>query len=81
MTTTQTEQSMLSIMDDTGDTRIMWDPRSTDEIDMAKAAFDKAKKKGYLAHKVGTDGEPGEVIRDFDPKAGKIIMTPQLVGG
>lgn len=83
MTTTEqeTEVSTLHVIDSTGDTRIMWDPARPDEVDMAEAAFKAAKKKGYLAHKVGKDGEAGEVIRDFDKKAGKIIMTPQLVGG
>jgi len=88
MTMTDVEQTvipegtgLLAVLDSTGDTRIMWDPARPDEVEMAQDAFKKAKKKGYVAHKVGTDGEPGEVIRDFDPRAGKIIMTPQLVGG
>lgn len=72
----------LHITDATGDTRIMWDPRSTDDVKIAKKAFNTAKGKGMLAYSVGTDGEStGEVIREFDPKYGKIIMTGQLVGG
>jgi hypothetical protein len=39
------------------------------------------KKKGYLAYTVKKNGDPGDVIHEFDPKAGKIIMTPQMVGG
>jgi hypothetical protein len=80
----QTEQGMLCIMDSTGDTRIMWDPRNADEVDIAKAAFKKAKDKGMVAYAVDqTTGEKvdGEVIREFDPARGKIIMAPQLVGG
>jgi hypothetical protein len=77
------QECTLHIMDHTGDTRIMWDPRNKDEVDTAKAAFDAAKKKGMIAYKVdATTGEKtGEVIREFDKKAGKIIMAPQLVGG
>lgn len=78
-----TELSMLSIADPSGDTRIMWDPRDTDEVKTAKAAFDAAHKRGMVAYTVDpTSGEStGEVIREFDPKARKIIMTRQLAGG
>ena len=73
----------LHIMDSSGDTRIMWDPRNQDEIDIAKAAFKKAKDKGMVAYAVDDKGEKreGEVIREFDATRGKIIMAPQLVGG
>ena len=72
---------LLSIADPTGDTRLMWDPRNKDEVETAKAAFKKAQDKGMLAYLVGEDGEQGEVIREFPKKAGKLIMTRQLVGG
>jgi hypothetical protein len=75
------EKFELVVLDQTGDTRVMWDPEVTDEVDAAKATFDKMKAKGYLAYSVKKNGEAGEVIQKFDKKAGKIIMTPQLVGG
>ena len=83
MSTATEEKFVLHITDSTGDTRIMWDPRNQDEIDTAKAAFDAAKKKGMLAYAVdpSTAEKTGEVIRDFDPQRGKIIMTKQLQGG
>lgn len=82
---TQTEvvKNSLHIPDETGDTRIMWDPRDRDEVSAAKAAFDAAKKKGMIAYSVDANGEAntGEVIREFDPQAGKIIMARQTAGG
>jgi hypothetical protein len=76
-------QSTLHIMSEEGDTRIMWDPRIPAEVATAKAAFDTAKKGGMLAYSVDPDSgeKTGTVIREFDEKAGKIIMAPQLVGG
>jgi len=76
-------RNMLSIADPTGDTRIMWDPRIEDEVKVARQAFHKAKKRGMLAYTVDeTSGEKtGTVIHEFDPQAGKIIMTKQLQGG
>lgn len=73
--------STLHVMDRTGDTRIEWDPKNKDEVKMAKAAFDEAKKKKYLTYRVGADGSQGELIREFDPSAERIVCTPQTVGG
>lgn len=81
MSTATEEKFELIVLDDSGDTRVMWDPRIKDEVDNAEKTFKDMKKKGYLAYTVKKNGDPGEVIREFDPKAGKIIMAPQLVGG
>jgi len=76
-------QNVLHITDETGDTRIMWDPAVADEVATAKAAFNAAKKKGMLAYAVDPDsgGRTGEVIREFDETQGKIIMVRQTRGG
>jgi hypothetical protein len=76
-------QNVLHITDETGDTRIMWDPAVADEVATAKAAFNAAKKKGMLAYAVDaeTGGRTGEVIREFDETKGKIIMIRQTRGG
>lgn len=79
--TTTTSEHTLHVLDHTGDSRTIWNPENQDEVDAAKATFDRLKKKGYLAYTVEEDGKRGEVIRRFDPAAGKIIMAPQLVGG
>lgn len=75
------EKSTLHVMDHTGDTKMQWSPDNPDEVKVAKDTFDKLRKKGYLAYTVRNDGEKGEVIREFDKTAGRIIMAPQLVGG
>lgn len=71
----------LNILDTTGHTRIIWDSASEDEVDAARATFDKLKAKGYQAFSVKKDGEQGEKINTFDPKAEKIILAPPLRGG
>lgn len=73
--------STMHIMDVTGDTKIMWSADNPDEVEAAKATFDKLKSKKFLAYTVRDDGEKGEVIRNFDKTAERIIMAPQLVGG
>jgi len=82
-TVQRTEEHVLHITDSTGDTRVMWDPRNTDEVAAARAAFDSAKGRGMMGFAVDPhSGErTGEQIREFDETAGKIIMVRQLAGG
>lgn len=78
----QSEERTLSIMDmDEGDFKITWDPDEEDQVDMAQAAFDKAKKKGMAAFSVDKKGKKGRKISAFDPDSEAIIMAPALVGG
>lgn len=73
--------SELRVMDRTGDTKLIWDAGNQDEVDAAKATFERLKGKRYLAYAVKKNGEKGTVIQEFDPDAEKIIMAPQMVGG
>lgn len=76
------DQGSLAVLDQTGDTKVIWDRNNPVEVEIARAAFDKAKAKKYMAYKiVGQDGKKGEVISEFDPKAERIILAPVLVGG
>lgn len=71
----------LCVLDRTGDTKVIWDSKNADEVAAAKAAFDTLKKKGFLAYTVSKDGSKGEVIREFDETAERIIMSPPMQGG
>jgi hypothetical protein len=72
---------VLHVMDRSGDTKVMWSADNPVEVEAAQATFKRLKKQGYLAYTVRDDGEKGEVISEFDKRAGRIIMAPQLVGG
>jgi len=78
--TLTTTQGSLSILDHTGDTRIAWSTDRPDEVEAARDLFTKFKGKGYLAYRVEGTGK-GSVLREFDPAAGDIIMSPQMQGG
>ena len=71
----------LAIMSHKGDTKVVWDPSNEDETAAAKAQFDTLVGKGFSAFKVQGKGEKGDMIREFDPTAGKIILIPALAGG
>lgn len=71
---------VMKALDHTGDSEISWDPGKPDEVDAARQVWDKlVGEKKYLAYRV--DGKGRTRIRAFDPKARKVVLTPQLVGG
>ena len=87
----------LRIMDkQAGDLKITWDPEKPVEVEAARAAFKEAQAKGMLLYEIlrfGKRGETleefdpdcgsvgGKVIREFDPKAKRIVATPPVAGG
>lgn len=72
----------MRLLDHTGDTTITWRTSDSTEVAVALAAFDTARRKGHLAYRVDPDDKSkGEVLREFDPDAGEIILAPPTVGG
>ena len=64
-----------------GDTKIIWNPVVTDEVEAARATFENLRAKGYAAFDVSPGGEQAGPMKVFNPQAGKLIMTPPLRGG
>ncbi len=71
----------FAVMDKTGDTKTIWDPRNPDEVEAAEDQFKKLKGKGYLIYRVEGDGSKGTAMTKFDPKAEKMIAVPPVTGG
>lgn len=72
----------IATMDGTGDTKRIWDKNNPDEVEDARASFDRLRAKGYLAfHVTGKDGERGEQMTKFDPNAERMILVPAFKGG
>jgi hypothetical protein len=72
---------VMQYMSDEGDSRIIWDPANQEEVDAARATFDRLTKKGYQAYAVRRGGEKGERVREFDPAAERLILAPATRGG
>lgn len=64
-----------------GDTKQTWNPDNPAEVRAAKETFDKLRKEGFIAWSVKADGGQDQQITEFDPRAGRIIMSPPLRGG
>lgn len=72
----------IEVMDETGHSKHTWDPNNEIEVEAAKRQFDfLTGEKKYAAFSVNDDGSEGKQIREFDSKAGRIIMRPALTGG
>jgi hypothetical protein len=74
-------QSVMAVMDETGDTKVFWNQDNQDEVDNARETFDRMKAKGYTAFRLGKKDEQGEVMKTFDPKAERITFAPPMQGG
>lgn len=78
----QPGQSLIARLDHTGDTKIVWNRSNAAEASLARSAFNKAKADGFMAYRVsGEKGVRGEILREFDPDAERIILAPPLQGG
>jgi hypothetical protein len=75
------DEGELLIADKTGHARLQWKRNKPDEVKRAKDRFDELKARGYMAYSVTGKGDQGEVVKDFDPKAERIIMNSQVIGG
>lgn len=81
ITDKEKKMGALQVIDETGDTKLMWTIGNQDEMEAAKELFKKLKKKKYIAYSVDEDGDKKEIIHEFDPNLGRIIMIPPIVGG
>jgi hypothetical protein len=74
----------LSILNGDGDMKLVWDANNEDEVAAARAMFDELIAKGFTAFEVSDEeekGGKGKIIKKFNPKAERIIMSPRIAGG
>jgi hypothetical protein len=73
---------LVEILDASGDTKKIWDRNNADEVEDAKASFNRLTKKGYSAFYVERKGgEKAGRMAEFDPTAEGMILVPQIQGG
>lgn len=67
---------------DTGHAKYEWDKDDPADVEEARKIFNEKKKLGYSAYRVDPkSGDKGEILKEFDPNAGQIIMVPAFKGG
>jgi len=75
------EGGIIVILDQSGDTKHIWDRNSETEVEEARSLFNRMIKKGMQAWSVTRKGDKDQRITEFDPQAEKIIFAPALQGG
>ena len=69
----------MNVLDEHGDTVHTW--ASSEEAQVVAGVFAQLRARGYLAARMLSGGERGEVITEFDPMAESIMLMPPLRGG
>jgi hypothetical protein len=69
------------VMDRTGDTRHEFDVADSKAVTRAEERFRELTGNGFRAVALGKDGEPGKLLRKFDPQVEQTLFIPQLQGG
>lgn len=64
-----------------GDTKILFDPKNEDEVEVAETQFYSLLERGFKAFKVKKSGDTGREVKKFNPKEGKYILVPEIGGG
>ena len=69
------------VMDSSGDTRHEFDPMNARDLRTAEKRFRDLTGKGFRAVALAPEGQPGTLLRDFDPTVEQTLFIPQLQGG
>lgn len=74
-------KSVMKILCEKGDERLVWDKENGKEAKEAKAKFEELLKKGYTAFSVDSKGKKNRKIEEFDVDAEEILMVPKTAAG
>lgn len=72
---------LMEVLDPTGHLEFAWDKHDLESVRAVGDKFADMKKKGFRAFKMNEDGSKGEQVDDFDPEAGRYLLSPPLRGG
>ena len=73
--------STMYVVSKRGDTELRWDPSDAKAVAKARAAFAGYRKDKYLAFAGPDPTGAHEIVDEFDPSAGEIVLTRPLIGG
>jgi hypothetical protein len=77
-------KNAFAVLGAAGDTKTMWDPNNADEVAEARLQFERlVASKRFSAFRI-SDEDPnkkGERMKEFDPRAGRVIFIPPVAGG
>ena len=65
---------LMRVLDDNGDTRLVWNRRDQREVEEARKKFDEYRDKGYKAYLCRSDGSKGRRVETFDAMLEELIL-------
>ena len=65
---------LMRVLDDNGDSRIVWNRKDQDEVDEARTKFEEYIKEGYRAYVCRSDGTKGRKVETFDALMEELIL-------
>lgn len=73
----------MRIIDETGDTTVVWTEGDADSVIRAEGAFNRLRDKRHLAfaRAPGAPAEEAERVYAFDPVAEEIVWARPITGG
>ena len=72
----------LAIMTPPNGYRTMtWDPETREGQAEAEAVFLRYTAQGYLSYRLNPSGTSGQIVKNFDPQAERLVLAPQMAGG
>lgn len=74
-------KSVMKILTEKGDERLVWDKERSMEAKQAKEKFNELINKEYKAYSVDKKGKKNRKIIEFDIDAEEILMIPNTVRG
>jgi hypothetical protein len=75
------EMAVQIVMDRNGDTRHEFDESDQEAVSRASERFEKLTGEGFRAVAPGRGGQPGRLLRKFEPNEPETLFIPQLQGG
>ena len=74
-------QATHTIMDATGDTKHTFETSDEAAVAEAEKRFMELTGKGFRAAALTNDGQPGKLLKSFDPTVEQTLFIPNLQGG
>lgn len=78
--TEATATGRLHLLNEHGDTPVLWDVKDQASVDEAIKVFETELAKGKAAYEIKTDGTR-EIVKQFPENAERVVMIPALQGG
>jgi hypothetical protein len=69
------------VMNSEGDARYEFDPSEVSSLASAEARFKELTGEGFRPVALAQDGEPGQLLRKFNPQVKQTLFVPHLQGG